>query len=277
MPRYKCLLAYVGTRYAGWQVQDVKKAPLTIQGELEKVLLKVTGSLVRVHAAGRTDAGVHAEGQVVHFTTEKAKSAQEWEHIFGALLPPDICVQQVHVVTDDFHSRFKSIAKTYRYTLWIHAQDETALPVPPRLRPFVWSCGHVDVQRMQGALPYLRGKHDFCALQNVGTPMEDTERTIQRLELGFGSSWAPSEYTPHTLTLEVQGDGFLKQMVRNMTGLLVAVGKGKLLAHDIPQLLAQKHRPKLPATAPACGLTLWRVYYDDADLEEALVTSEENI
>ncbi len=259
MPRYKCTLAYVGTRYAGWQIQEASKAPLTIQGELEKVLHTVFGELVRVHGAGRTDAGVHAEGQVAHFTSpahaKKIKSPQEWEHIFHAMLPPDICVHRVEVAKDDFHSRFSAIGKSYAYTLWTEY-----LHMPPRLAPFIWACGKLDVERMQAALPYLVGKHDFASLQNVGTPIEDTTRILNNLELSQGSPWAVSNLP--LLTINVNANGFLKQMVRNITGLLVAVGQGRFDAQDIPELLAAKNRKLAPPTAPAHGLSLLQVHYD---------------
>ncbi len=274
MPRYACLIAYVGTSYAGWQIQEAAKAPHTIQGALEKVLHTVTGKLVRVHGAGRTDAGVHAEGQVAHFTCEKAKSSQEWLHIFAALLPPDIRIYDVQEVQDDFHSRFYALGKTYTYSLWLSPKQASCapdslnpispfLPVPPRLHPFVWPCGTLDVPRMRCAIPHLLGTHDFCALQNVGTPMEDTVRTLHHLTLQEGGPWVPASLSAHVLTLEVCGNGFLKQMVRNITGLLVAIGKEKLAPEAIPQLLADKHRPRLPATAPAQGLCLTRVHYTE--------------
>ncbi len=257
MPRYKCTLAYVGTRYAGWQIQELSKAPLTIQGELEKVLFKVTGKLIRVHGAGRTDAGVHAEGQVAHFTIPencRDKSAHEWQRIFHALLAPDICVYKVEAVPEDFHSRFLACGKTYSYTLWTDLSF-----VPPRLRPFLWACGKLNMEKMQQAIPYLLGTHDFAGLQNVGTPMENTTRTIIALSIEQGSPWAAQH--EHILTLSVDADGFLKQMVRNITGLLVAVGQNRFDCENIPALLQEKNRKKAPATAPAQGLSLVRVHY----------------
>ncbi len=258
MQRYKCTIAYIGTRYAGWQIQEEAKAPLTIQSELEKVLLKVCGKLVRIHGAGRTDAGVHADGQVAHFDCALQKSPKEWEQIFANLLPHDINVYKVEKVEHDFHSRFQAKNKSYAYTLWIGDKSK----IPPRLRPFVWPCSkQLDVKSMNAALVYLQGEHDFCALQNVGTRLENTVRTMYHLEIIQGSIWAPSFLQSSLLTFNVKGDGFLKQMVRNMIGLLVAVGQGRLDHNTIPKLLAEKNRPKLPATAPACGLTLMKIEY----------------
>ncbi len=257
MPRYKCTLAYVGTRYAGWQIQELSKAPLTIQGELEKVLFKITGETVRIHGAGRTDAGVHAEGQVAHFTspsTRKAKPPEEWERIFHALLPPDISVLKVEIVDDDFHSRFSACGKTYSYSLWTDF-----LHISPRLRPFFWTCGKLDMQLMQTAVPYLLGKHDFASLQNVGTPIQDTVRNIEYLHINQSSPWSSAH--ENIITITVKADGFLKQMVRNMSGLLVAVGQKRFDSAQIPQLLHEKNRKKAPPTAPPQGLSLISVEY----------------
>ncbi len=263
MLRYKCTVSYVGTRYAGWQIQEKAHPPLTIQGELEKVVRTVTKCPLRVHGAGRTDSGVHAEGQVMHFTLppnpstpHKEKSCEEWENIFHAMLPSDICVHKVEKVDESFHSRFSAQKKTYAYTLWTQRNF-----APPRLRPFMWAPGKLNVAAMHQALPYLMGKHDFAALQNVGTPVEDTLRHIYSLELHQGSPWAPEAFHPHILTLTAEADGFLKQMVRNITGLLVAVGQGRFAAQHIPALLQSRHRPNAPATAPPQGLSLLKVHY----------------
>ncbi len=259
MFRYKCTLSYVGTRYAGWQIQEKAKAPLTIQGELEKVLHTVCDLPIRIYGAGRTDAGVHAEGQVMHFTLPpqcKEKTCEAWENIFQARLPHDICVYNVEKVDDSFHSRFSAQKKTYAYTLWAQRNF-----LPPRLRPFVWAPGKLHLDAMLEALPYLQGTHDFASLQNVGTPMEDTVRTIHSITLTQGSPWACAVQHPHLLTLHVEADGFLKQMVRNITGLLVAVGQGRFEAKKIPALLEAKHRPSAPACAPPQGLSLIKVDY----------------
>ncbi len=260
MLRYKCTLSYVGTRYAGWQIQEKPHAPPTIQGELEKVLQHVCRMPIRVHGAGRTDTGVHAEGQVMHFTLPphpKEKSCQEWENIFHGLLPHDICVYKVEKVDDSFHSRFSAQKKTYAYTLWAQRNF-----LPPRLRPFVWGTGKLHLDAMQEAIPHLQGTHDFASLQNVGTPMDNTVRTLHTLTLTQGSPWAPLHMSPHILTLTVEADGFLKQMVRNITGLLVAVGQGRFQAQHIPALLQAKHRPAAPACAPPQGLSLIKVDYE---------------
>lgn len=253
MPRLKFTIAYVGTRYHGWQIQDKPSPPPTIQGELEKVLHRVAGRLVRVHGAGRTDSGVHAEAQVAHADLPEDKGGLDWQRICNTTLPQDISVLDVQIVADTFHARFDALHKTYTYQFWLNRRY-----MPPRLRPFAWDCGALDIGRMHAALPHLLGRHDFRSLQNAGTPMEDTTRTILALEL------APAAAQPSPsplLELRVTADGFLKQMVRNMAGLLVTVGRGLLPPDAIPALLRQADRRAAPPTAPACGLTLSHVAY----------------
>ncbi len=265
MTCFALTIAYVGTRYAGWQIQEVSKAPLTIQGELEKILTKVTGTLVRVHGAGRTDSGVHAEGQVAHIhindntehTKKKAKTPLEWQRIFNTQLPSDISVLAVQRVADNFHSRFNAVSKTYAYTFWTEPHY-----IPPRAHPFVWACGKLDLEAMKMALPYLQGQHDFCCLQNVGTPIENTVRTVLAIDLQQGSPWLPHAIGQSALCLTVTADGFLKQMVRNMAGLLCAVGRHKFIPQNIPTLFQNAQRKLAPPTAPACGLSLVRVHYE---------------
>ncbi len=253
MPRLKLNIAYVGTNYCGWQIQD---NGLTIQGELEKVLQSVVGSLVRVHGAGRTDSGVHAEGQVAHFDIAEDKLNLDWQRIFNTTLPADISVLSIEQVADDFHSRFDAKSKTYAYTFW----TDRAF-VPPRLRPFVWDCGPLDINTMNKALAHLRGRHNFACFQNSGTPIEDTTRMIYGVSLDAGCPWAPKQFQEYIWTLNITADGFLKQMVRNIAGLLVAIGRDNMQAEDVPPLIASGIRKDAPPTAPAGGLTLLSIRY----------------
>lgn len=264
MARVRLLLSYVGTRYSGWQIQDRPGGPPTIQGELEKVVQRVTGRVIRLHGAGRTDAGVHADGQCAHFDVPASLVQWDWRRIFNACLPRDICVQQAEVVPESFHSRYSALGKSYTYQLWRDTRR-----IPPRLRPFVWECGKLDVARLAEALPCLEGCYDCAVFQNRGTEILDTVRHIWRLELlpapATDGCLAVSEYEG-LVRLRVTAEGFLKQMVRNMVGLLVQTGKGKLDAAALPDLLASGERRRAPATAPAQGLSLTRVWYDKAEL-----------
>ena len=257
MPRLKILVAYVGTNYCGWQIQNTlsRRPQPTIQEELERIVERVTGSPIRVFGSGRTDSGVHADGQVAHFDIPEAKLDMDWQRTFNSMLPDDIAVLSVEQVADDFHSRKDAKGKAYSYSLWLSKRY-----TPPRLFPFVWATGPLDVAAMDVAAAHLVGTHDFSSFQNVGTDIETTVRTIlgiTRTPLGT----VPMEDTPMQLTWRFEADGFLKQMVRNLMGTLVACGTGKLSPDDVPALLTACDRTKAPCTAPAQGLSLTQVYY----------------
>ncbi len=253
MPRLKLTLSYVGTQYCGWQIQD--NGP-TIQGELEKIFKPVVGGLVRVHGAGRTDSGVHAEAQVAHVDLPEDKASLDWQRILNTSLPKDINVLKIEHVHADFHSRFDAISKTYHYTFWTNRNT-----MPPRLQPFAWNCGPLNIPSMQAALVHLLGRHDFACFQNTGTPIEDTIRVINAASLQSTCAWLPAQFHSHVLTLSINANGFLKQMVRNIAGLLVAVGRNNMQAEDVISLIINGSRKDAPPTAPACGLTLIEVHY----------------
>jgi tRNA pseudouridine38-40 synthase len=222
-----------------------------VQGELERALAKLCGRFVRVFGAGRTDAGVHAEGQVAHCDVP-ALRAINWQAALNVNLPSDIRVLNVQEAADTFHACFDARKKTYRYELWLSRQV-----MPPRLHPFVWACGPLDLRRLDAALPLLTGTHDFRTFQNRGSAMRDTVRTVLSLRTAH-----PAAFGGDVLNLYVEADGFLKQMARNITGLLVAVGRGSVDLSRIPALLAARDRAQAPPTAPARGLTLVSVDYD---------------
>ena len=252
MPRLKLTLAYVGTAYSGWQIQEKASPPPTIQGELERALAKVCGQSVRVFGAGRTDAGVHAEAQVAHCDVPGLR-AVNWQAALNVKLPSDIRVMDAREAADTFHACFDVRKKTYRYDFWLSRRT-----APPRLSPFVWDCGPLDLRLLEAALPLLTGKHDFKSFQNRGTNIRDTTRTLLSL-----TTARPAEFGEDMISLCLEADGFLKQMARNMAGLLVAVGQGRFDSSRIPALLAARDRAQGPPTAPARGLTLLRVDYDD--------------
>jgi len=254
MPRLKLTLAYVGSAYSGWQIQEKASPPPTIQGELERALAKLCGRPVRVFGAGRTDAGVHAEGQVAHCDVP-ALSAINWQAALNVNLPSDIRILRAQETAESFHACFNARKKTYRYDLWLSRQV-----APPRLHPFVWACGPLDLPKLEAALPLLTGMHDFRSFQNSGSTMRDTVRTLRSLKAAH-----PAEYGGAVLSLSMEANGFLKQMARNISGLLVAVGQGRFDLSRIPALLAARERAQAPPTAPARGLTLIRVDYDDSD------------
>lgn len=243
--RLKLTLAYVGSNYGGWQIQ--KNAP-TIQGELEKALSLLCQAPVRVHGASRTDAGVHALGQVAHFDPPKDKNLP-WQKALNSLLPKDICVLKVEEVAKDFHSRFAAKNKTYSYSFWLEPKY-----VLPQRYPFVWECGPLDLKAIEEALYLLEGEHDFASFMNTGTPVKSTIRKIFWLKLEPGPF-------PQELVLKIKGNGFLKQMVRNIAGLIWLLGKTKVDKEFVRKLLEEPKRKMWPPTAPAKGLTLEHIEY----------------
>lgn len=267
MPRLALTLSYMGGRYSGWQMQARKggPSPATVQAELEKALARILGVRCPVCAAGRTDAGVHAEGQVCHVDLPAGREGVDWPRALNVNLPADIRVLTARFAPDSFHARKSATGKLYAYSLWMH-RDQAL----PRLDPYVWSVPVLDLARLGRAVPYLTGKRDFASFRNTGTPGEDTVRTLFSLSLEpgrVGPLHCPQEWP--VLCLAFEGDGFLKQMVRNLAGLLVWTGLGKIDPEDIPAILAAKDRRALKSpSAPAKGLSLMRVFYPDGLLPQ---------
>ncbi|SDK38761.1 tRNA pseudouridine38-40 synthase [Maridesulfovibrio ferrireducens] len=248
MKRIKITIAYDGTKFCGWQIQPGVR---TVQNELEKAISRITGAPVRVYGSGRTDSGVHALGQVVHFTLPESRAEVPWQRALNAIMPDDVTVLDVAYVDESFHAQFSSIRKTYVYTLWL----ENKFLFPCR-RNYVWGCGPLDIDALDTAMKYFLGEHDFASFQNVGTPVKNTIRTI----LEFVRLPGENE---HEIKLQVCGTGFLKQMVRNMVGCLVDIGRGKAEPGFVRSVLEAKDRTLAPATAPPQGLCLSHVYYGE--------------
>ena len=244
MPTFKLTLEYDGTSYHGWQIQP--NVP-TIQSELETAIRQVAQQPVNVVGAGRTDAGVHALGQVAHFSTTARLSAEEWLRALNSLLPPDIAVLAVEQVSDTFHARFDAKSKLYRYRILTRVH-RSALS-----RSKVLHFSHpLELSAMQEASHALIGTHDFCSFQGSPTDTDNPVCTITRLTIErFGDE----------IRFEVEANRFLKQMVRAIVGTLLEVGRGKMQAGDVAGILAAKDRTKAGPTAPAHGLYLVRVDY----------------
>jgi tRNA pseudouridine38-40 synthase len=247
--RLRLTLAYLGTRFCGWQVQPEAR---TVQGCLEEVVSRMMGRQVRVQGASRTDAGVHALGQVAHFDIPEEKAALPWQRALNAQLPRDVSVLEVRRASQAFHSRFSPSRKTYSYTLWVEEHY-----VLPQRRPLVWPLRPLDLEAMRESAAILQGEHDFAAFQNVGTPVRDTVRTIY--EIRFEQGLHPCE-----VRILFTGNGFLKQMVRNMVGALVCAGKNLFPPGHVGTLLEGRDRSQVPETAPAQGLCLERIEYGPA-------------
>lgn len=265
MGRIKLTLAYLGSAFSGWQVQapnrgeKARRPVRTVQGELERAVSRLLGTDVRLHGSGRTDAGVHADCQVAHFDTPEGAPAINWRAALNSSLPPDISVLAAEEVSGDWHARFSAKEKIYTYYLWL----ERAF-IPPKLREQAWACGPLELERMSEAARLLEGEHDFAAFQNSGTDPADTRRTLYEISRFYPA--LPGECGPDPagryLAWRFRGSGFLKQMVRNLAGFLVAVGQGRHAPQEALRLLESGDRTCLDfPTAPAWGLTLTRVIY----------------
>lgn len=250
MPRYKCIIAYDGTAFAGYQVQPARR---TVQSELEDALGKMHKSQkVKVIASGRTDAGVHAKGQVIHFDSLNDFPPDNWQKALNALLPADIAVLAVNQVSNDFHARFDPRGKEYRYMITRGKMRD------PFTRNYAYHYPYLlDLNAIREAIPYLLGTHDFTSFCATNTNVVDKVRTIHQIDvLEDGES----------LVLRFVGTGFLYNMVRILVGTLLEVGSGKRKASDIQGILEKKDRQYAGKTAPAHGLYLWEVFYESTNL-----------
>jgi len=260
MRNIKLTIAYDGTDFSGWQAQPGQP---TVQGALTDELEKLTQRRLMIHAAGRTDAGVHAAAQVVNFKTQAELAPEEFQRAFNALLPPTIRVNAAEEVGPDFHARWNALAKRYQYRIY------RGLVVPP----FVWKYVHHDAfelnfDAMAEAARLFLGEHDFSTFAaSSGSEEDDRERTTVRTI--YQSEWSrvPASSSANPDAEEwvyiVRGRSFLRHMVRKMAGTLVEVGRGKLAPDDVPKLLALRDRSKSGMTMPAQGLCLESVEYPD--------------
>jgi len=239
-------LEYDGTDFCGWQLQA--EGQRTVQGVVEHAIERVTGSLCRVHGAGRTDAGVHAEGQVASVGLTSRLAPDELRRALNANLPADVAVRWAAVVDDGFHARFSARGKVYRYRVW---NGEVRSPLRAR-----WTHAEpraLDLGGMSQAAKELVGRHDFASFQAAGAEVDSTVRTLTRFEI----SGCPGD----EIAFEVAGEGFLRHMVRNLVGTLLEVGRGRRTVSSVAETLAARDRRRAGPTAPACGLTLVRVEY----------------
>ena len=254
MRHFKLTIAYDGTDFHGWQIQPGKP---TIQGEIVSVLQRLTQEDVVLHGAGRTDAGVHALGQVGSFRTRSGLSALEFQRALNALLPPAIRIVGAEEVGPDFHARWSATGKTYRYRLY------RGKVVPPFIWRYVLHYPFpLDEEKMSEAARRFVGVHDFAAFAaSSGSEEDDRERTTER-EI-FSATIERSE-TRDELVFSVQGRSFLRYMVRKMTGTLLDIGRGRLAVDDIDRLYELKDRSKSGPTVPPQGLVMVEVKHKEA-------------
>lgn len=254
MARIKLILAYDGTDFAGWQLQARDR---TVQGEVEAAITRIAGKRLPVQGAGRTDAGVHALGQCAHFDIPESLLRIPWRIALNGIMRTDVRVLEACVAHPRFHAQYDALSKIYAYTLW-HDRSH----VNPLRRRFVWDVPPLDLAAMDEAAQVFLGSHDFKSFQNAGTPPgpRGTVRTITAL-------WREGGLTASEITWRIRGDGFLKQMVRNIVGCLVAVGKGKVMPADVRSILERRDRNHSLPTAPPWGLCMERVFYPDTGPE----------
>ncbi|MDK2817682.1 MAG: tRNA pseudouridine38-40 synthase [Moorella sp. (in: firmicutes)] len=246
MPHLKITLAYDGTNYAGWQVQPVAHGP-TIQGVVAAALNRLTGERICPVAAGRTDAGVHARGQVISFCTSSRIPVERWPLALNSLLPEDIAALDAEVVSPEFHARYSARWKWYRYTIYNHSLPDVFS------RRYSWQVRYpLDFAAMARGASYFIGRHDFRSFCAAGSPVRQFEREVVKAHL---------HRQGHFIFFDVVANGFLYHMVRIMVGTLVEIGRGRLLPEDVPVILAARSRAKAGPTAPPQGLCLERVAY----------------
>ncbi|HZP44336.1 MAG TPA: tRNA pseudouridine(38-40) synthase TruA [Candidatus Binataceae bacterium] len=242
--RFRLTLEYDGSTYSGWQLQ---RGQGSIQAELEAALARLFGVHVRVHGAGRTDAGVHALGQVAAFDAPRVIAPAELHRALNALLPGAIAVSEVAVAPSDFHPRRNARSRVYEYRILNRPYRS-----PFTCRYAWWIKDRLDADRMNLAARAFVGEHDFAAFRAVGSAERTTMRRVMR------SEWEP---LADQLIYRVEGSAFLRHMVRTMVGVMVEVGRGRLAPEVVPALLASGNRAAAPAAAPACGLFLVAVRY----------------
>lgn len=248
MPTYKLTIAYDGARYSGWQIQP---NAVTVQETLAQAMAVLLRAPVTLIGAGRTDAGVHALGQVAHFRwPELIDDLPRHLLSINGLLPWDIRVLAWDLAPDGFHAQISACGKEYHYCLTL---DDVQLPFE---RGSSWHMRRpLDRALMREAAARFVGTHDFTSYANVGSSSVNPVRCIMRLDVVD---------TPSGIRLEFEGNGFLYKMVRNITGMLVAVATGKRPLGDIDRIFAAKDRRAAPMGAPAHGLTMLRVDYPDS-------------
>ena len=242
---YKMKISYDGTRYQGWERQ--KNTDMTIQGKIEAVLSVMVGGSVEIIGSGRTDAGVHARGQVanVHMSTDK--TPEEIKDYLNQYLPEDICVQEVRMASERFHSRYNAQGKTYRYTCYVGKGK------PVFDRKYVYKVEEpLDLEKMRRAAEDLVGTHDFAGFCSNPKMKKSTVRCVDSISI---------EQQEDYLVFTYHGNGFLHHMVRILTGTLLEVGMGKRDPQSMPELLESKKRALAGFTAPSQGLCMMEVDY----------------
>ncbi len=245
MDSFRLVVQYDGTDYAGYQIQP---GLVTIQGELERALAQLAARPMRIVAAGRTDAGVHSEGQTISFQRGKLTvPADRLPYALNALLPQDIRVISSAVMPTGFHARYDAVEKTYRYQIY-----EDSFPNVFWRRYAYWSKHSLDWEEISRCGQLFVGRHDFAAFAASGSSVQTTVRTMKEVRVDSSGPLKMVRFT---------ADGFLYKMVRNLMGTLLEVGLGRLTVQDVEQIMASRDRGRAGATISPEGLFLERVKY----------------
>ncbi len=242
--RYAAGIEYDGSRFHGWQIQDHARS---VQQCLEQALSRVADHPVRVQCAGRTDTGVHATAQVVHFDSEAKRTTRNWRLGANVNLPADIALNWIEAVDEDFHARFSATGRAYRYVLLNRGSRPALLH-----RRVTWVHRPLDVTRMNAAAQALLGEHDFSSYRALGCQAKSPVREIRRLTLRRQGDF---------VVMDIEANAFLHHMVRNIVGVLSAIGRGEEEIDWAAEVLARRDRTRGGVTAPADGLYLTRVDY----------------
>ncbi|MBU1905846.1 MAG: tRNA pseudouridine(38-40) synthase TruA [Candidatus Omnitrophica bacterium] len=261
----KLRIEYDGTDYAGWQVQKNRRK--TIQGTLETALRKILQEKVRIIASGRTDAGVHAQGQVANFKTKSAISLDRLQRALNAVLPDDIKISKIEEKSLDFNSCLNAKTKVYSYSILNRRYSA------PLLRRRVYFYYYpLDIGLMRREARSLLGRHDFSAFCASGSGAKDRVRRVKRISIKKNSSQlslpvrqagalSSQSKDSNLITIDIEADGFLYNMVRNIVGTLLEIGRGKFAQGSLKRILRSKDRKMAGPTAPACALCLTKVNY----------------
>lgn len=247
MGRYKITFSYDGSKFAGYQIQPNLR---TVQGELEKAVSFINRKKKTIiHASGRTDALVHALGQVAHFDLDIEISTNKLKSALNSNLPDDIHVIEVEIVTNDFHSRYSVKTKEYEYAINLGEYN-------PLERNYVYQCCHnLNIDKIKNGLSFLKGKHDFRAFVSENSDKVNCVREI------FTADIVKDIVDNNKYHIYFKGTGFMKYQIRNMVGTLIKIGENKMEPTEIVNIMNSKNREKAGRTAPACGLYLIKVNY----------------
>lgn len=246
MRNIKLIIEYDGTNYCGWQAQKNAKS---IQETIQEAIEKIAGCRPELHGSGRTDAGVHARGQVANFLIDSKIKAERFAFALNAVLPDDIVIKSSCEMDIDFHSRFNAIGKQYSYYI-INSRQRSALY--RHYAHYVNYCEKLDFNEMREACKRLIGTHDFAAFMAQGSSIKDTVRTIYDIKLVLDED---------LIKLTYHGNGFLYNMVRILSGTILYCGIGKINSENIPEIITSKDRTKAGITLPPHGLYLEKVLY----------------